>query len=57
MVAGESYFLRSFYCQASKVPIIVPGEKKLMFTCSMFTCSIVVLMKFLKHGLRPADTF
>jgi hypothetical protein len=51
-VAGESYFLRSFFCQASKVPIIVPGGKKLMFTCS-----IVVLMKFLKHGLRPADTF
>jgi hypothetical protein len=23
----------------------------------MFTCFIVVLMKFLKHGLRPADTF
>jgi hypothetical protein len=23
----------------------------------MFTCSIVVLMKFLKHGLRTADTF
>jgi hypothetical protein len=23
----------------------------------MFTCSIIFLMKFLKHGLRPADTF
>jgi len=51
-VAGESYFLRSLCCQASKVLIVAPGGKKLMFTCS-----IVVLMKFIKHGLRPADTF